>query len=201
MNLLKELESYHIILASQSPRRQELLKEMDLDFEVRPMHVEEVHPAGLTPAEVVEYLSRLKLSTVDFSDFQENVLFIASDTIVVLEQEILEKPHDEEEAFRMLRKLSNRQHTVLSGVTVRTASHELTSHAESRVTFRELSEEEIRYYVAQYPPFDKAGAYGVQDWIGVVGIERIDGSFYNVMGLPTRLLWEMLRKMVLLEKK
>ena len=201
MNLLKELESYHIILASQSPRRQELLKEMDLDFEVRPMHVEEVHPAGLTPAEVVEYLSRLKLSTVDFSDFQENVLYIASDTIVVLGQEILEKPHDEEEAFRMLRKLSNRQHTVLSGVTVRTASHELTSHAESRVTFRELSEEEIRYYVAQYPPFDKAGAYGVQDWIGVVGIERIDGSFYNVMGLPTRLLWEMLGKMVLLEKK
>ena len=181
-----------IYLASKSPRRNELLRGMGFDFEVLPTNVKESYPAGLLPAEVAEYLSALKLSTIDFQKFPAESLFIACDTIVVVGDEILGKPKDEEDAYRMLRLLSGREHEVISGLTVMTEQKKLTKHRTTRVKFRELSDEEIHYYIENYKPFDKAGAYGVQEWIGYVGIEYIDGSYYNVMGLPTQLLWQML---------
>ena len=183
---------HHIYLASKSPRRNELLRGMGFDFEVMPTNVKETYPADLSPAEVAEYLSALKLSTIDFSKFPQNSLFIACDTIVVVGDEILGKPVDATDAYRMLRTLSGREHEVISGLTVMTGGKKQTRHRTTKVKFRELTDEEINYYIENYKPFDKAGAYGVQEWIGYVGIEYIDGSYYNVMGLPTQLLWQML---------
>ncbi len=183
-----------IYLASKSPRRNELLHGMGFDFEVMPTNVEETYPQGLSPAEVAEYLSSLKLSTIDFSKYPADSLFIACDTIVVVENEILGKPTDRADAYRMLRKLSGKEHEVISGITVKTANHKDTRHRSTIVKFRQLSDEEIYYYIDNYKPFDKAGAYGVQEWIGFVGIEYINGSYYNVMGLPTQLLWQMLHE-------
>lgn len=183
---------HHIYLASKSPRRNELLRGMGFDFEVMPTNVKETYPADLSPAEVAEYLSALKLSTIDFSKFPQNSLFIACDTIVVVGDEILGKPVDATDAYRMLRTLSGREHEVISGLTVMTVGQKVTRHRTTKVKFRELTDDEINYYIENYQPFDKAGAYGVQEWIGYVGIEYIDGSYYNVMGLPTQLLWQML---------
>ena len=187
-----EFGRYRIYLASKSPRRNELLRGMGFDFEVMPTNVKEEYPSELSPAEVAEYLSALKLSTIDFSKFPQNSLFIACDTIVVVGDEILGKPADATDAYRMLRTLSGREHEVISGLTVMTAGRKLTRHRTTKVKFRELTDDEIRYYIEHYKPFDKAGAYGVQEWIGYVGIEYIDGSYYNVMGLPTQLLWQLL---------
>ena len=187
-----EFGKYRIYLASKSPRRNELLRGMGFDFEVMPTNVREEYPSELSPAEVAEYLSALKLSTIDFSKFSQNSLFIACDTIVVVGDEILGKPVDAADAYRMLRTLSGREHEVISGLTVMTSGKKLTRHRTTKVKFRELTDDEIHYYIENYKPFDKAGAYGVQEWIGYVGIEYIDGSYYNVMGLPTQLLWQML---------
>lgn len=181
-----------LFLASQSPRRKELLAGMGFDFEIIRTDVKEEYPDNLSPVQIAEYLSQLKLSTLDFDTFPKESVFIACDTIVVLGDEVLGKPHDEEDACRLLRKLSGKEHTVISGLTLRTANQTLTDHRETRVKFRELTEEEIEEYVKKYQPLDKAGAYGVQEWIGYIGIEYIMGSFYNVMGLPTQLLWQML---------
>lgn len=181
-----------IYLASKSPRRRELLAGMGFEFEVMPTDVKETYSDTLSPVEVAEYLSQLKLSTVDVLQYPADSIFIACDTIVVLGNEILGKPKDDAEAYQMLRKLSGKEHVVVSGLTVRTRNCSLTDHRETRVKFRELTDEEIEFYVKKYRPLDKAGAYGVQEWIGYVGIEYIVGSFYNVMGLPTQLLWQML---------
>ena len=194
--LLDELKNYKIYLASKSPRRRELLADMGIEYELLSAEVEESYDPSMPPAEVVQYLSRLKLSAVDFSQYPANTIFIACDTIVVADGQILGKPKDDEEALQMLRQLSGHTHTVLSGLTVATPARMLTDYRSSEVVFAELSEAEIEYYVRQYRPLDKAGAYGVQEWIGCVGISSINGSFYNVMGLPTRLLWMMLEKLV-----
>lgn len=194
--LLDELKNYKIYLASKSPRRRELLADMGIDYELLSAEVEESYDPSMPPAEVVQYLSRLKLSAVEFSQYPANTIFIACDTIVVADGQILGKPKDDEEALQMLRQLSGHTHKVLSGLTVATPARMLTDYRSSEVVFAELSEAEIEYYVRQYRPLDKAGAYGVQEWIGCVGISSINGSFYNVMGLPTRLLWMMLEKLV-----
>ena len=194
--LLDELKNYKIYLASKSPRRRELLADMGIDYELLATEVEESYDPSMHPAEVVQYLSRLKLSAVDFAQYPANTIFIACDTIVVMDGRILGKPKDDEEALQMLRQLSGHTHTVLSGLTVATPNHSLTDYRSTEVTFAELSDGELRYYVEHYRPLDKAGAYGVQEWIGCVGISSIQGSFYNVMGLPTRLLWEMLGKII-----
>jgi septum formation protein len=194
--LLDELKNYKIYLASKSPRRRELLADMGIDYELLSAEVEESYDPSMHPAEVVQYLSRLKLSAVDFAQYPANTIFIACDTIVVMDGRILGKPKDDEEALQMLRQLSGHTHTVLSGLTVATPNHSLTDYRSTEVTFAELSDGELRYYVEHYRPLDKAGAYGVQEWIGCVGISSIQGSFYNVMGLPTRLLWEMLGKII-----
>lgn len=192
--LLDILKDYKVYLCSKSPRRHELLAGMGIDFEYLPTNVVEKHPDTDNPVEVAEYLSQLKLSPINMEDYPKNTIFIACDTIVVLGNEILEKPKDEADAMTMIRELSGKSHTVISGLTVATPERSITSHRKTEVRFSQLSDEEIRYYVQKYKPYDKAGAYGVQEWIGYIGIEAINGSFYNVMGLPTKLLWEMLKE-------
>lgn len=194
--LVDQLKEYKIYLASKSPRRHQLLSGMGIDFEYLPLEVEENYPSELLPVEVAEYLSRLKLSPVDLQKYPEKSLFITCDTIVVLGNEIIGKPKDEEDAIRILHKLSGNDHTVISGLTVATPKKMITSNKQTLVSFRKLTDDEINYYVKQYKPFDKAGAYGIQEWIGYVGIEHIEGSFYNIMGLPTKLLWEMMEEIV-----
>lgn len=196
MMLLKELESYKIFLASKSPRRLELLAGMGIDFERFDVNVEENYPSDYTPVQVAEYLSQLKLSPINVESFPRKTIFIACDTIVVLDQRIIEKPADEEEAVQMLHALSGKTHVVISGLTVATPSHRITTHRKTEVRFSHFSDEDIKYYVAKYKPLDKAGAYGCQEWLGYVGIDSINGSFYNVMGLPTKLLWDVLAEII-----
>lgn len=194
--LLDTLQNYRILLASKSPRRRELMQDMNISFEVISTDVEENFDPALPPEEVVKYLSQLKLSPLDMSQYPDNTIFVACDTIVVIDGKIIGKPKSEEEAMAMLRSLSGHTHHVLSGLTVATPQRSLTDFRDSEVVFDELTEEEMTYYVQHFRPLDKAGAYGVQEWIGCVGIRSINGSFYNVMGLPTRLLWRMLKELV-----
>lgn len=194
--LLDTLQNYRILLASKSPRRRELMQDMNIPFEIISTDVEEDFDPALPPEEVVKYLSQLKLSPLDMTQYSDNTIFIACDTIVVIDGKIIGKPKSEDEAMEMLRALSGHAHRVLSGLTVATPQRALTDYRASEVVFDDLTEEEMAYYVRQFRPLDKAGAYGVQEWIGCVGIRSINGSFYNVMGLPTRLLWRMLKELV-----
>lgn len=194
--LLDTLQNYRILLASKSPRRRELMQDMNIPFEIISTDVEEDFDPALPPEEVVKYLSQLKLSPLDMTQYSDNTIFIACDTIVVIDGKIIGKPKSEDEAMEMLRALSGHAHRVLSGLTVATPQRALTDYRASEVVFDDLTEEEMAYYVRQFRPLDKAGAYGVQEWIGCVGIRSINGSFYNVMGLPTRLLWQMLKELV-----
>ncbi len=194
--LLEELKKHRIILASQSPRRRELLAGMGVDFEVMKTDVEETYDPVWSPEAIVMHLSKLKLSPIDMSQYAPDTIFITCDTIVVVNGQIIGKPKDEEDAKRMLRILSGNTHTVYSGLTVATPQKQLTDYRSTDVIFETLSDEMIQYYIDTYKPFDKAGSYGVQEWIGRVGIREVRGSFYNVMGLPTRLLWQMLEQIV-----
>lgn len=190
--LLTQLKEYSIYLVSQSPRREELLNGMGITFDSFSSDVQEVYPNHFSPVEVAEYLSQLKLSEIQFSNYPENSIFIACDTIVVLGNDIIGKPSDKEDAKQMLRKLAGQTHTVITGLSVATNQVHLTENRQTKVHFSSFSEEEIEYYISKCLPLDKAGSYGVQEWIGYIGIEAIEGSFYNVMGLPTKLLWDLL---------
>jgi septum formation protein len=194
--LLEELKKRKVILASQSPRRRELLAGMGVEFEVMKTDVKETYDPSWNPEDIVMHLSKLKLSPIDMAQYDPKTIFIACDTIVVVGGKIIGKPSDEEDARRMLKMLSGNVHTVFSGLTVATPRKQLTDYRATEVVFDELSDEMIQYYIDTYKPFDKAGSYGVQEWIGRVGIREIHGSFYNVMGLPTRLLWKMLELLV-----
>lgn len=190
--LLEELKKHKVILASQSPRRRELLTGMGIDFDVLTTDVEETYDPSWSPEQIVMHLSKLKLSPIDMAQYDPQTIFIACDTIVVVNGQIIGKPKDRADAERMLKMLSGNSHTVYSGLTVATPRKTLTDYRATEVFFDNLSDEIIQYYIDTYKPFDKAGSYGVQEWIGRVGIREIHGSFYNVMGLPTRLLWQML---------
>lgn len=190
--LLEELKKRKVILASQSPRRRELLAGMGIDFDVLTTDVEETYDPSWSPEQIVMHLSKLKLSPIDMAQYDPQTIFIACDTIVVVNGQIIGKPKDRADAERMLKMLSGNSHTVYSGLTVATPHKTLTDYRATEVFFDNLSDEIIQYYIDTYKPFDKAGSYGVQEWIGRVGIREIHGSFYNVMGLPTRLLWQML---------
>ena len=190
--LLTELQPYKIFLASQSPRRRELLTGMGVEFEVMKTDVEETYDPSWSPEEIVMHLSKLKLSPIDMSQYDPKTIFITCDTIVVVNGQIIGKPQDKADAVRMLNMLSGNTHTVYSGLTVATPEKSLTDYRATEVVFETLSDEMIQYYIDTYKPFDKAGSYGVQEWIGRVGIREVKGSFYNVMGLPTRLLWQLL---------
>ena len=186
-------QNHNIILASQSPRRQELLTKLGIPFRLQPSDVEEVYPPELKGEEVALYLCRLKADAFNREGIGEDIL-ITADTIVCVDDLILGKPKDVPEASEMLKLLSGRRHEVITGVCMRSAKKEKLFAITSSVFFKELSEAEIEFYVKEYRPFDKAGAYGVQEWIGLVGIEHIEGSYYNVMGLPVKELYEELQK-------
>ena len=190
--LLDELSRRKIFLVSQSPRRRELLAGMGVDFEILKTDVEETYDPSWTPEQIVMHLSKLKLSPIDMAKYDSDTIFIACDTIVVVNGEIIGKPKDEADAARMLNMLSGSSHTVYSGLTVATPQKQLTDFRATEVVFDTLTDDMIQYYIKTYQPFDKAGSYGVQEWIGYVGISEVHGSYYNVMGLPTRLLWQML---------
>lgn len=183
---------YHYLLASQSARRSELMSLLGLDFEVVSTDpVEELYPDGLEGGAVPEYLARLKSSAYHAPVPQGSVL-VTADTIVAAGSEVLGKPASPEDARRMLRLLSGRTHQVYSGVCLRTARSTASFNDVTHVTFRSMTDEEIDFYISRFRPFDKAGAYGIQEWIGYVAASRLDGSFYNVMGLPVQQLYEHL---------
>ncbi|MBR2360751.1 MAG: septum formation protein Maf [Bacteroidaceae bacterium] len=185
---------YHIILASNSPRRRELLSGLGLDYEVRTLPgIDESYPDTLSGEEIPVYISSKKASAY-LDALKENELLITADTIVWLDGRVLGKPSDEEEARQMLRDLSGKTHQVITGVTLATTSFQKSFASVSQVTFATLTEEEINYYVTHYHPMDKAGSYGVQEWIGFIGVERIEGSYFNVMGLPVQRLYRELKE-------
>lgn len=189
MLLHQRLEEFELLLASQSPRRQELLRGCGVPFRPAPKYdVEETYPPVLQPHEVPAYLSRLKSEAYP-DPLTGRQIVITADTVVIVRGSILGKPASRDDAVRMLRLLSGGAHTVVTGVTLRSLSHTATFSVSSDVVFRPLSDEEIEYYVDNFRPYDKAGSYGIQEWIGYVAIERIEGSFYNVMGLPVQRLY------------
>ena len=185
-----------IILASNSPRRRELLAGLGLDYEVRTLQgLDESYPEGLSMEEIPQYISRKKAAAYTLS---EDELLITADTIVYLDGEVLGKPVDEEDAKQMLRKLSGKTHQVVTGVTLTWEGRQHSFASVSQVTFAQLSEAEIEHYVTKYRPFDKAGAYGIQEWIGYIGVTSIEGSYFNVMGLPVQRLYSEMKKLNLL---
>lgn len=189
--MLDNLKKYIIILASGSPRRRELLEGLGVDFRVEVVKgIEETYPADLPVEEIPLFLSKLKAHAYQA---KVNDLIITADTVVILDGEVIGKPKDEAQAKRMLAALSGHTHTVVTGVTVSTASRVETFGCCSEVEFAPLTDEEIEYYVAHYRPLDKAGSYGIQEWIGYMGIKGIRGSFYNVMGLPVQRLYALLK--------
>lgn len=180
---------YKIILASNSPRRKELLRQLGLDFEVRTIEgIDESFPAGLSHKDTAKYVAAHKAEAYR-ETLAEDELLITADTMVCVDDEILGKPVDEDEAKSMLRRLSGRTHEVVTGVTLMTRARTETFAATTRVTFAPLTSEIIEHYVTRYQPMDKAGAYGIQEWIGLVGVERVEGSFFNVIGLPAQRLY------------
>lgn len=192
MSILKL--DYHIILASNSPRRRELLSGLGLDYEVRTLPgIDESYPDTLQGEEIPVYISSKKASAY-LDALKDNELLITADTIVWLDGRVLGKPADEDEARQMLRDLSGKTHQVITGVTLATTTFQKSFASVSQVTFASLTEEEISYYVSHYHPMDKAGSYGVQEWIGFIGVERIEGSYFNVMGLPVQRLYRELKE-------
>lgn len=184
-----DFNKYKIILASKSPRRKMLLEGMGFSFVVACPEIEETFPNDIPIKEVPVYLAEKKANSL-LHLIKNNTLLISADTIVCVDNIILGKPRNNEDAFSMLKSISGRSHYVITGVCLKTIDKQKTFYAESKVFFRTLTDEEINYYIENYKPFDKAGAYGVQEWIGYVGIEHIEGSYFNVMGLPTQLLYK-----------
>lgn len=191
--MLNNLKNYNIILASQSPRRHQMLKELGLDFKIQTKDVEEVYPDNLKGEEIPVYLAKLK-GEAFVLDMNEKELVITADTIVCVDDMVLGKPKDRDDAVKMLKTLSGRSHQVISGVCLKSKEKEATFSTTTHVHFKELSLEEIEYYIDNYKPFDKAGAYGIQEWIGFVGIDGIEGSYFNVVGLPIQRLYQELSK-------
>ena len=188
------LLNWRLVLASASPRRRQLLQGLDLPVEITSVDVDETPPAGMPDDEVAEHLARKKAGAWKGTLAADQVL-VTADTTVLIDDHLLNKPVDDADARRMLGILSGRDHRVITGVCLRTSERIVSFSDIAVVRFRELSEEEIAYYVRVHRPFDKAGAYGVQDWIGYTGVERIEGSFYTVMGLPMHRVYTELKKL------
>lgn len=186
-----QLQSVHLILASGSPRRQQFFKELGLDFEIRLKAIEEVYPLHLQAAEITDYLAELKADAFS-GELQTNDLLVTSDTIVWHQNQCLGKPKDYSDAFQMLQKLSDATHQVITSVCLKTVDRSETFHAITHVTFKPLTDDEIRYYLDHYQPFDKAGSYAIQEWIGYIGITKIEGSYTNVVGMPMQLVYDKL---------
>lgn len=193
--LSDKLKNYKLILASGSPRRQQFFKDLGFDFEVRLKPVNEEYPNRLRHFEISDYLAQLK-SLPFKEELKPNDILITSDTIVWNDNKALGKPSDRNDAFNMLQSMSNKTHEVITSVCFTTVSSQKTVNAITKVTFKALTETEINYYLDHYKPFDKAGAYGIQEWIGYIGITTIEGSYFNVVGLPTHLVYKTLNSMV-----
>ena len=192
--LNETLKNHHLILASGSPRRQAFFKSLGLDFEIRLKPVKEEYPPRLTHFEISNYLAQLK--ALPFKDtLQDNDILITSDTIVWHNNAALGKPKNEDDAVAILRSLSNNTHEVITSVCFTSKNYEKTLHNITKVTFKELTDDEIWYYIKTFKPFDKAGAYGIQEWIGKIGVTKIEGSYFNVMGLPVHLVYKTLNEM------
>lgn len=189
--MLRELlKDYHIILASGSPRRKRFFELLDLDFEVDVREVEEIYPPELKGPAITDYLAQLKASA--FTELADNAIVVTSDTIVWKDNQAIGKPANEAEARSMLRNLSGTVHEVYSSVCFTSKKGQRTVNDRTKVWFKELTNKEIEHYISNYKPFDKAGSYGIQDWLGYVAIDRLEGCFFNVMGLPTRLVYKSL---------
>lgn len=187
---------YHFILGSQSPRRQFLLHETGLNFEVLVKPIVEIFPANLKAEEIALYVSKEKAMAFDLNELPDKSLIITADTIVWFDDKKFGKPLSHTEAKTMLQKLSGRKHVVSTGVCFRTIDRLHTFYVNTDVYFKNLEEDEIDYYIDTFKPYDKAGAYGIQEWIGYVGVERIDGSYFNVMGLPVQRVYAELQKFI-----
>lgn len=184
---------WKIVLASNSPRRKELLGGLDIPFEVRVLDgIDESYPHDLPTREIAGYISKKKADAYQVTMADDELIFTA-DTIVVLGEEVMGKPVDEEDARRMLHALSGRTHQVITGVCLTTRERQVCFSVETDVTFKTLTDEEIHYYITHYRPFDKAGAYGIQEWIGYIGVTGMNGSYFNVMGLPVQRIYEALK--------
>lgn len=191
--MLDNLKKYNIVLASNSPRRKELLQRMGVNFKVRTLFgIDESYPDSLRGEDIVRYISRNKAQAYR-SSMAPNELLITADTIVYVEGEVMGKPKTAEQAKEMLHKLSGKSHQVIAGVTIVTADRTEDFGVTSQVKFAEITDEEINFYVDNYLPFDKAGAYGIQEWIGIVAVEEIKGSYFNVVGLPVQRLYQKLK--------
>ena len=192
--LKNKLKKYTLILASGSPRRQQFFKDLDLDFEIRLKEIEEVFPPELKREEITNYLAELKANAFE-GELKNDEILITSDTIVWHKDKALGKPKDAQDAFEILKSLSDATHEVITSVCFKTNFDVEVIYEVTRVTFNKLSDEAIRYYIENYKPFDKAGAYGIQEWIGFVGVSKIEGSYANVMGMPTDKVYEYLSKL------
>ena len=189
--LATKLKNFHIILASGSPRRQTFFKELNVDFEIRVKPIDEIYDEKLKATDITDYLADLK--TKPFTEeLRENDLLITSDTIVWLENKALGKPKDFNDAFKMLKNLSGKTHTVITSVSIKNKKFQKIFNDTTEVTFKNLTDKEIIYYLKNYEPYDKAGSYGIQEWIGKIGIQEIKGSYFNVMGLPIHKLYKEL---------
>ncbi|WP_417352067.1 Maf family nucleotide pyrophosphatase [Flavobacterium alkalisoli] len=190
--MLKEkLKGYNVILASGSPRRQKFMKELDIDFEIRLKDVEEIYPENLQGAEITDYLAELKAAAL-LDTLSDNDILITSDTIVWHNNKALGKPTDKDDAFTMLKALSGNVHEVITSVCIKSNSKSVIFNETTRVSFNTLSDDEINYYLDNYRPYDKAGAYGIQEWIGLVAIAKIEGSYVNVVGMPVDKVYQHL---------
>jgi septum formation protein len=188
--LREKLKKYNVILASKSPRRQQFFKDLDIDFTIQLKEVEEIYPPELKGIEITDFLADLKSQA--FTNLSEKDLLITSDTIVWLDENALGKPKNAEDAFKMLRSLSGKKHKVITSISIKSKNYQKIINDITTVTFKELSDSEINYYITNYKPFDKAGAYGIQEWIGFIAIEKLEGSYFNVVGLPVHKLYKEL---------
>lgn len=192
--LRNQLKKYRLILASGSPRRQQFFKDLDLDFEIRLKEIDEIYPPELKAHEITNYLAQLKSSAFE-GELKPNEILITSDTIVWHKNKALGKPKDEQEAYEILKSLSNATHEVITSVCFKTNQKTDVLYEITKVTFNDLSDEAIWYYLDNFNPYDKAGAYGIQEWIGFIGVSKIEGSYANVMGMPTDKVYEYLSKL------
>lgn len=192
--MLKEkLKNYKIILASGSPRRQQFFQDLDIDFEIRLKEIEEIYPPNLIEEDITNYLAVLKSDAFE-GELNANEILITSDTIVWHQDKAMGKPKDYDDAFQMLRSLSNSTHKVITSVCFKTNSKTEVIFETTKVTFHPLTDSEIEYYLDNYRPYDKAGSYGIQEWIGYIGVAKIEGSYPNVMGMPTDKVYAFLSK-------
>lgn len=189
--LREKLSKYNVILASGSPRRQNFFKELDIDFEIILKEVEEIYPKELKGSEITDFLADLKSKPFD-NELTKNDLLITSDTIVWFNNKALGKPKNYNDAFNMIKSMSDKKHSVITSISIKNKNFQKIINDTTQVYFKKLSDEEIDYYIKNYKPYDKAGAYGIQEWIGKIGIDKIEGSYFNVMGLPVHKLYKEL---------